>query len=260
MESIARYYSAEKSVDIYTDSNKDVKSHTLVIRDCTNLVQIDFVIKVLSNTPPYLEALPSNNLTINTGDYFNYTLPNTIDDESNDSLIRFIIPTATTTGKEETIPDFITYDETLNLLEFQPVCHPKEVGVWNFTFVVQEANSEIKNSSYDLKINVAENYTACIEVDFAIDALLQLSEHEPLIGQLWFTSPIDMDWIAHDDNFETAFRAVWYHIDDMECIEDCNFGQYADPEEQLKVFAVKDENVVANQFSEFYITKFSNDS
>ena len=63
-----------------------VGRHLLVIRDCTNLVQIDLVIKVLNNTAPFLKDQPIDLISINTGGSFNFTLSDPIDSENNDEL------------------------------------------------------------------------------------------------------------------------------------------------------------------------------
>ena len=121
----------------------------------------------------------------------------------------------------------------------RPACHEKEVGLWYFCFVVKEANSEVMKSTYDLEVEVIEDYSSCIEVNFVIDSLIQLSELKPLVGQVWFTSAIDMSWIAQEDNFYKVFKIEWYEIDDL--IEQEGWvGKYADPEGQLKVHEVRD--------------------
>ena len=69
-----------------------------------------------------------------------------------------------------------------------------------------------------------------------------------------------MDWLSQDSHFLESFFVRWYEIDDLVCIENCDLGQYSDPEGQLKTWAVRSADVLPNAFSEFNVTDYSVDN
>ena len=184
-----------------------------IVRSCddlSRLIESNLYIEVLSNTYPDFVREPETSFVMNVNDVFQYQLPSLVDPEGNDEpevYIDYMI------GQRDKYPEFLTFNNTTAVLNFNP--NEKRFGgrTYYFTIVAKEKNSDSVRYSFYATCRVmglideSTDYDGS-NLDFATQVSYDLVKANIYgEGEIKFSLPIHMKWL--EENASDFFRIYW---------------------------------------------------
>jgi hypothetical protein len=209
-ENLAKYNQEAYSVEIQTDEDDMVGVQKTIIRDCDalgRLLELNLYIEVLSNTHPDFVTEPDTSFTMAVGDVISYKLPPVVDPDGNDIPEVYIDKMD---AQEEKYPPFLMFENATNTITLKPDSQWVQGRTYYYTIIVKESNSDSVKYSFYCTVKITGepiekddtiNYT---DINYTVNYIDDEGN-----GSIFFTSPINMEWLSEEGRFFDMFRVYW---------------------------------------------------
>lgn len=209
-DAIAVYNQETYSVEIQTDEDDMVGVQKTIIRDCDalgRLLELNLYIEVLSNTHPDFVTEPDTSFTMAVGDVISYKLPPVVDPDGNDIPEVYIDKMD---AQEEKYPPFLMFENQTNTITLKPDSEWVQGRTYYYTIIVKESNSDsVKYSFYCTVKITGEPVEKNDTIDYTVVNYTINYIDDEGNGSIFFTEPIDMEWLSQDGRFFDMFRVYW---------------------------------------------------